>query len=122
GGELARRAGAGGAARGAGRPRSAPPEERVGRHALCLPLRLDRLDLLDLDGVADEPVGAVAEQHLRGRRSLLEPRRGVDGVTGDEALPCRGVARNDLAGIHTGAVADRNPPTLLELLVECSQA
>ena len=67
--------------------------------------------------MADEAVGGVAEQDLRGRRSLLEPGGGVDGVTGDEALTRRRVAGDDLAGINAGAVANRDAPTLLELLV-----
>ena len=55
-------------------------EQPVGGNALGLALQLERLDRLDLDGVAHEPVGRLADQHLVGRRRLLEPRRDVDRV------------------------------------------
>ena len=68
--------------------------------------------------MADEPVGGVAEENLRGRRRLLETRRGVDGVSGDEPLTGRGVSRDNLACIDAGPVADRDAPSFLELGVE----
>ena len=55
-------------------------EQAIGGHRLRLPLQLERLDRLDLDGVADEPVRLLADQDLESRRRLLEPRGDVDRV------------------------------------------
>ena len=52
-------------------------EQPVGRHPLRLALQLERLDLLDLDVVADEVVGRLADQDLvrRARPARAERRR-----------------------------------------------
>src|SRR6185369_8649395 len=97
-------------------------DQPVGRYPLCLPFQLEWLDLFDLDGVADETVSGVSKQNFRSRRSLLEPCCGVDRVTGDEALPGRRVACDDLAGVHAGPVADCDSPPFLQLGVQRGEA
>ena len=93
-------------------------DELIRRHALALPLELERLDRLDLDGIADEPVRELTEQHLHRRRRLLKPRRDVHGVADDEPLARRRVARDDFARIHARAVREANAPDALELVVQ----
>jgi hypothetical protein len=56
--------------------------QAICRHSLRLALEPQRLDLLDCHRVPYEPVRRLAEQDFERRRSLFEPRRGVDGVTG----------------------------------------
>ena len=85
-------------------------DEPVGRHPLRLALQLQRLDRLDLDRVADEPIGQVAEQDLAGRRGLLEARRHVDRVAGGQALARGGVAGHHLTGVDAGAVGEGHAP------------
>ena len=75
--------------------RIAHPYEPVGGHRVGLALQLQRFDGLRLDGTANQVERRLADQHLSGRRSLLEPRGDVDGVAGREALVR---ARHDLAG------------------------
>ena len=66
----------------------APDPQRLGEA-----LGLNRFRLVDLGGPAG-PRGTLADQHLAGRRRLLEARRGVDGLAGDRqvvaARPVRG--------------------------------
>ena len=62
-------------------------EQPIGRHRLGLSLEFERLDLLHVYVVADEPVGQLAEQDLALARGLLETCCDVDGVAGDEPLP-----------------------------------
>ena len=77
--------------------------EAVRGQRLGLAFRLERRQQLDLDRVAHEPVGLCAEQHLAGRGSLLETRRDVDRVAGDERVAR---ARDDLAGVDADADLD----------------
>ena len=85
-------------------------DQPICRHSLQLALELERSDLLDLDGLADEAIGQLADQDLVGRRRLLEPRRGIHGIAGDESLPARRVAGHDLARVHAGAVGEPDAP------------
>ena len=85
-------------------------DEPVRGHRLRLALELERLDRLDVDGVADQPVRQVAEEHLLLAGGLLEPRGDVDRVAGHEALARRRVAGDDLAGVHAGAVREPDAP------------
>ena len=82
------------------------------------PLSVERLHLLDLDVVADEPVGELAEEHLALAGRLLEARRDVDRVAGDEALPRRGIARDDLTRVDTRPVGELDAVHPLQLAVE----
>jgi len=49
---------------------------------------------------------------------LLEPGGGVHGVSRHEPLTGRRIACDHFAGVDAGAVADRDAPAPLELLVE----
>jgi len=42
----------------------------------------------------------LADQHLAGRRHLLEPSSDVDRITGHELLPFRSIAGNNLSSVH----------------------
>ena len=100
------------------RHRLAHADEPVGRHRLGLPFQLERLDLLDVDVAPDEPVGQLAEQHLALARGLLETGGDVDGVAGDESLPGRRVAGDDLAGVDARPVGELHAVDELQLVVE----
>ena len=97
-------------------------DEPERRHALGLALQLERLDGLDLDGVFHEPVGALADQHLARGRRLLEPRGDVHRVSGDEPLPARGIAGDDLARVHADADLDADAVVAFELVVQDRRA
>ena len=103
-------------------PRALPAleqrDEPVCGHGLRLALELERLDRLDLDVVADEPVGEVAEEHFALAGRLLEPRSHVHGVARDEPLPGGRVAGYDLAGVHARAVREAHAEDAVELVVE----
>ena len=63
----------------------------------------------------------LADEHLVGRRGLLEACGGIDRVACDESLPGRDVARDDLAGVDAGAVARSDTLAPIELVVELGQ-
>jgi hypothetical protein len=93
-------------------------DEAVGRDRLGLALQLERLDLLDLDAVLDEPVRQLAEQDLALAGGLLEAGGDVDGVACDEPLAGRGVAGDDLARVDAGAVRELHAVDALQVAVE----
>ena len=72
----------------------------------------------DVDAVADEPVGELAEEHLALAGRLLEAGRDVDGVPGDEALARGGIARDDLTRVDTCPVRELDAVDALQLAVE----
>ena len=92
--------------------------ELVGGHRLRLALELERLDLLDLDVVADEPVRQLAEQHLVLAGRLLEPGRHVDRVARHEPLARRRIAGDDLTRVDARPVREPHAPVPVELLVQ----
>jgi hypothetical protein len=92
--------------------------EPVRRHALRLPLQLERLDGLNVDEVAHEPMRELAEEHLACTGGLLEPGGDVDRVAGDEPLPAGRVARDDLARVHARAVDEPDAVAALEVVVQ----
>jgi hypothetical protein len=55
-------------------------------HALLLAPQRERIDRLDVDGVFDQAIRRVPEEHLSGRRGLLQPGGDVHGVACNEAL------------------------------------
>ena len=73
---------------------------RYAANRLRLALGRDRIGRLRPDRVAGQPIGLRTDQDLAGRGRLLETGGGVDGVAGHERLPGRGIARDDLAGVH----------------------
>ena len=96
-------------------------EQPVGGDALRLALQLERLDLLDLDRVTYQSEGRFADEHLELRGGLLETRRDVHRVAGDESLPARRVAGDDLTSVHAGPVRQPHAPSLAELVVETAE-
>jgi hypothetical protein len=66
------------------------PREAVGRHALGLPLQLERRHRLVLDGVAHESVRSRSEQDLARTCCLLEACGDVDGISGHKGLALSG--------------------------------
>ena len=69
-------------------PSTVSPATRTRRYAgdwLGLALEDERLDGLDIDRIAHEPVCEIAEQTSRGPR-LLESCRDVDGIAGHQPL------------------------------------
>jgi len=93
-------------------------EEPVGRHALGFPFQLERFDGLDVDCMPDQAIRCIADEHLAGRRSLLESCGRVNRVAGYESLPGRHVAGDHLPRVDARAVADRDTPALIEFLIE----
>ena len=85
---------------------------------LGLALEFERLNRFDLDRVANQLVGRLADQHLAGRRGLLQPRSHVHGVAGDQPLTGRDVAGDDLARVHAGAVLQTDAVVRLEAVVD----
>jgi hypothetical protein len=89
------------------------------RHRLRLALQRQRLDRLDLDRVAHQRVGGLADVDLVGRRRRLQPRGDVDRVAGGELLVGGGVvAGHHLAGVHAGAVGQLHAVALGEVGVD----
>jgi hypothetical protein len=93
-------------------------EQAKGRDPLRLSLQLEGLDLLDLDRFSHESVRRRADQDLERRRGLLEPCRDVHRVAGDQSLPRRRVAGDDLARVDSGSVGEADAPDALQLVVE----
>ena len=85
---------------------SAHADEPVGGNRLGLPLQAQRLDLLDLDVVADERVRERPDQDLALAGCLLEAGRDVDRIAGDEPLARGRVAGDHLARVDAGAVRE----------------
>ncbi len=84
----------------------APRADRApDRYRLGLALRRHRLERLVVDHVPRRPVRLLAGEERTRRSRRLQPRRGVDDVTGDEALAQLGPGseRDDrLAGVDRG--------------------
>ena len=91
------------------RSTSRSADEPIRRDGFCLALQCERRDLLDVDLVASQAVGQVAEDDLAGPCGLLEPRRGIDGVAGDQPLAGRGVAGDHLTGVDADVVVQLEP-------------
>ena len=66
------------------------PQQAVRDHRLLLPLRVDRLDRLDLDRVAHQRERSLPDQHLARPRTLLQARGDVHGVSGHERFAASG--------------------------------
>jgi hypothetical protein len=93
------------------------PHEHVRRHRLRLAPggQLDRGR--ELEGAADRLRRAGADEDRARLGRLLEPRRDVDGVTGNEGAALAGPPGHDLAGVDAdpeleGAAEERGEPAL----------
>jgi hypothetical protein len=97
---------------------SAHGVQLVRRDGLRLALQRERLDGFDLDRVPHQLVRRLADEglHLAGR--LLETRRDVDRIAGDEALSGARVVGDDLAGVHADPIGERRAPARHELFVQ----
>ena len=87
------------------------------RDRVRLALHHQRLDRLGGDRVANQPHRVAAEQDGARIRGLLEPRRDVHRVAGDERLPLR-VPGDDLAGVDADPRCERHAVIALQLFVE----
>ena len=83
--------------------RVADADEPKGRHGVCLPFQLERLDRLGLDRGAHEREGVGAEEDLARLGGLLQAGGDVDRVAGGQAFLGSG---HDLARIHADARLD----------------
>jgi hypothetical protein len=92
-------------------------DETEGGDPLRLALEVERLDRLDSNGMADEPVGLLSDQDLVWPGRLLQPRGDVDRVARDHRLAGREVAGHHLPGVDPGSDLEPRPPILLELFV-----
>ena len=74
---------------------------RQARRAAVDPLQLERARVLDHEAARRKAVRGRADEDLSGTRSLLEPRREIDGLTRRE---CRfRPVNDDLAGLDADA-------------------
>ena len=96
-------------------------EQPVGGHRLRLALEVERRNRLDLDRVADEPVGQLSEQDIPGAGGLLEAGSDVDRVPRDEPLTGSDVPGDDLSRVHAGPVGERHTPARFQLGVQGSE-
>ena len=98
--------------------RRAHVEEPPGAHTPALPFELEwgHRDAHAL--VSDELAGGCADEDLARAGRLLEPRRGVHRIAGDERTSAARVADNADAGVHADAHDQPHPPHLLELDVQ----
>ena len=83
----------------AGPDRRQRPDEQPAGDGLALPLRVDVLQLAELERAPGRLRGPLAHDDLAGVRSLLEARAHVHGVPGDERAVRVGVD-DHLAGVH----------------------
>ena len=93
-------------------------EQAIRGKRLALALGGEGLDRLDRHCVADEPICRLADQHLSGRRRLLEPGGDVHRVARRERAPAGDVARHDFAGVDARPNLDPDTPVPLELDVQ----
>ena len=73
--------------------------EATATDALGLSLHLDRGLVVELEGAAGGRDRALADEDLARLRALLQPRRHVDRVSGDEGAPFTRAPDHDLAGV-----------------------
>ena len=96
----------------------AQAEQPPGNERPALALRLDLAGGLRRDGLPDEVVGRLAEEHLARLGGLLESRSHVDGIARRELLVGHGLTDDHLARVHAGPRRDADPVLASELLVE----
>ena len=91
--------------------------ESEGDDGLRLSLEFDRLRLADVDRIAHEVAGPLANENFPGRRGLLEPARDGDGVSA-EGRPLVARGGNGLAGVHPDPHLDASARDALQVLVD----
>src|SRR3954454_11800251 len=90
-------------------------EQAPGDDEIVLSAEAQRLHRFRGDDVAHEPPRRVADQDLAGSRSLLQPRRDVDGIAGDERVRPLDLAGKNLAGVHADVGLDATAELPLDL-------
>ncbi len=90
----------------AGPDRRQRPHEQPAGDGLALPLRVDVLQVAELERAPGRLRGSLAHDDLAGVRSLLEARAHVHGVAGDERAVRVGVD-DHLAGVHADPQRER---------------
>ena len=84
---------------------------------ILLALRQDRPEGFVTDRLPARPIRLVAHDEPAFRCGRLQPRRGVDDVTGRERFPGRGIERDDgLASVHGGASSEAESVRAVQLL------
>jgi len=94
------------------------PQQPEGGHRPALALQLERRHRLHRGRVADQPPGALADQHLAGSGRLLQAGGEVDGVADEDVLAADRVADHHLAGVDAGAHLQPYAPVRVQLQVE----
>jgi hypothetical protein len=95
--------------------------ERPGSDGLAVPLEGERLQRACVYAIAHQAVRLATEQDLAWLRSLLQPCRNVDRITGRDRLPRRGIAGHHLAGVDPDPGFEPDAPARVELVVETDQ-
>ena len=93
-------------------------EQAIRRDVLGLALEHERIDGLDVDRIAHQAMGELADQHLLGRCRLLQASGDVDRVARHQPLAKAGVPGDHLSGVHADLALDRHSGARLELGVE----
>ena len=95
-------------------------DEAPRRQGLALPLGFDRARGLHDDGLPDDVVRVLPDQHLAGSGRLLKARGDVDGVAGRELLVGGRIrpADHDLTGVDPRPSRDSDPVLQVELVVQ----
>ena len=78
-------------------------QQRLRLDTALLSFRLDDATVAELERSGRERGRAYTDEDLARRSRLLEPRRDVDGVAGDERAAFAGAAHNHVAGVHADA-------------------
>jgi hypothetical protein len=85
---------------------------RVHRQAPAL--EFQRWQRFGRDGVADQAVRVVAEQHLAGAGYLFQPRRDVRGIAERQILATEPATDNGFPGVHAGTQVQPDPEVALQ--------
>jgi hypothetical protein len=103
------------------RPSASNLAQPIDRQRRRFPLQLYRRQQLGIRGVADEAIGALAEQDFAAFRELLEPRRNVRRVTRDEIVVGDEADSRDRPSVDTSPGRDGDAEASFELRIEPSE-
>ena len=97
-------------------------DQAIRLQALHLAFHFQRLDGLNVDRVAHQPIRQLAEVDLAHGRGLLQPRRDVHRVARGEVLVGAGVAGgHHFAGVDAGSIGQRHAVTRQQVLIDARQ-
>ena len=97
-------------------------EQPEGRDPSDLSLQHQRFNRDGANRGPHQPPRFGPEQDLAGRSHLFQPGGDVDGVTGDQALPRRGIAGDNISGVDAGPDLEPDAAVSRQLVVERSEA